>query len=154
MEITLKFERKMATELPNNLQILVMEAQKSAELAHAPYSNFKVGSSVLLSDGNFISGNNQENAAYPSGLCAERVAMFAAKSVNKDQIIEAIAIYSPSFQKGDSFAAPCGSCRQVMWEYQVLQKSPIKVLIANREGEVLEIEDIKHLLPFQFDLNG
>lgn len=154
MEITLKFEQKIATELPDELQKLVHEAQKSAELAHAPYSNFKVGSAVLLSDHTIVSGNNQENAAYPSGLCAERVALFAAKSVHQKQDVKAIAIYSPSFQKSESFASPCGSCRQVMWEYQSIQKSSITVLIANRNGEVLEIGDIKHLLPFQFDLNG
>ena len=131
---------------------LLEEAIKSREQAYAPYSHFRVGASVLLEDEIMISANNQENAAYPSGLCAERVAVFSAMANHPNKKILAIAITARSEQtKVDAPATSCGACRQVMLEYELKQSQPIRVLFYGEEGEVWEVADVKTLLPFYFD---
>lgn len=129
---------------------LVEKAQGAMQMAHAPYSNFHVGSAVRLSDGHIVTGNNQENAAYPSGLCAERVALFAARSQSREAI-ETIAIVARNHkgQLADAFA--CGACRQVMMEYASLQDSPIRVIMGHRLGDFLVLADSRLLLPFHFE---
>lgn len=126
-------------------------AESSLKDAYAVYSNYRVGAALMLSNGKVITGNNQENAAYPSGLCAERVAMFYAKSQYPGESIEAIAISA----KADTFTitdavAPCGACRQVMAEYEIQQKSPIRVVMKGETGPVLAVDSIKALLPLMF----
>lgn len=118
--------------------------------AHAPYSNFTVGSAVMMADQSIITGNNQENAAYPSGLCAERVALFAAKSQTKQAIVS-IAIVALNQNKEYADAFSCGNCRQVMMEYASQQERPVKVLMGTKNGDFVILEDARYLLPFSFD---
>ncbi len=120
---------------------LFAEAKKSSANAYAPYSKFKVGSAVLLTNGKIISGNNQENAAYPSGLCAERVALFYASSQFPKQKIKSIAITS----------VPCGACRQVILEYELRQKSAVRIIMQKGKNRILVSEAISNLLPLAFD---
>lgn len=126
-------------------------AESSLKDAYAVYSHYRVGAALILSNGKVITGNNQENAAYPSGLCAERVAMFYAKSQYPEESIKAIAISA----KADTFTitdavAPCGACRQVMAEYEIQQKSPIRVVMKGETGPVLAVDSIEALLPLMF----
>jgi len=141
------------------LSALSKEEQQLVELsreavinAYAPYSGFQVGAAVLLENGEIITGNNQENAAYPSGLCAERVAVFAASSAYPDVALKAIAITAQS----DSFlvdtpVTPCGACRQVIAEYEMKSGKDIKIILSGKKGKILIINNIKTLLPLIFD---
>ena len=131
-------------------QELVMHAVRAMDGSHSPYSNFQVGSSVELQDGTFYIGSNQENAAYPSGLCAERVALFAAKSQTK-QPIRGIAVVARNSKMDIADAFSCGNCRQVMLEYAGQQSTPIKVIMGNHDNQYVVLEDVRHLLPFSFD---
>ncbi len=115
-----------------------------------PYSEFRVGAAVLLQNGKIVSGNNQENAAYPSGLCAERTTIFFSNASFPDQKIEAIAIaayYNGRFT--NDAVTPCGACRQVLLETENRFKSPIKVLMYSNEA-VYTVNSIKDLLPLSF----
>ena len=119
---------------------LLKHAKDTTVNAYAPYSKFKVGSAVLLVNGKIISGNNQENAAYPSGLCAERVALFYTGSQFPKAKIKSIAITS----------LPCGACRQAMAEYESKQKSKIRIIMAGEKGKIFIAEGIGNLLPLVF----
>ncbi|MBV6644702.1 MAG: cytidine deaminase, partial [Cyclobacteriaceae bacterium] len=121
---------------------------EAAEMAYAPYSQFKVGAALYQGKG-LTTGSNQENAAYPSGLCAERVALFSAKS-KSDQAIEAIAVVAVNDQEKVADALPCGSCRQVLLEYADQQESPIRVIMRTASGEFIIVPDARDLLPFNF----
>ena len=139
------------SELPDVDHSLMEMAEESLKTAYAPYSHYRVGAALRLSNGKVITGNNQENAAYPSGLCAERVAMFFAKAQYPDDSIEAIAICA----KSDDFTikeavSPCGACRQVMAEYQIHQHSPIRVIMKGEKGPILVVNTVKALLPLMF----
>jgi cytidine deaminase len=138
-------------ELPAVERHLLEEARQAAEKAYAPYSNFYVGAALLNADGDIIRGNNQENAAYPSGLCAERTALFAAAAANPDLRIKMLAVTAR--RKGElhyTAANPCGACRQVMAEYEDKQKSPIRIIMEGQNGEIWVAEGIDILLPFRF----
>lgn len=148
--IQINYKKKEFSELSSADQQLVAKAQEAMKGAHAPYSRFHVGSAVLLQDDTVVTGNNQENAAYPSGLCAERVALFAAKSHSRQEI-QAIAIVAGNEQNGPADAFACGSCRQVMMEYASLQADPIRVIMGTHEGTFILLEDSKSLMPFNFD---
>ena len=130
---------------------LAGRAREAAEKAYAPYSCFKVGASVLLEDGSFFDGNNQENAAYPSGVCAERVALSFASANHPHLRIETIAIAALS---GDVLTnepvPPCGFCRQVMIETELKQASPLRVILLGKD-KVQLIENSRQLLPLYFD---
>lgn len=133
-------------------RLLLIEAEKAMQFAYSPYSGFSVGAALELANGMIITGNNQENAAYPSGLCAERVAMFAAASQYPGIPFNAIAITASS----DKFivdypVSPCGSCRQVMAEYENSRKNPIKVIMKGETGKVIIFEKSNDLLPFVFN---
>ncbi|WP_420387376.1 cytidine deaminase [Roseivirga sp.] len=138
-------------DLDPEISNLIEEAKKATQQAYAPYSMFWVGAALKLSNGLIIRGNNQENAAYPSGLCAERVACFSAKSQFPEEDIEMIAIVAKN-ATADHFklATPCGSCRQTMSEYENHQKKPIRLFLLNTDGEVYESDSIENLLPFKF----
>ncbi|HAR37601.1 MAG: cytidine deaminase [Bacteroidetes bacterium GWD2_45_23] len=129
----------------------LIEAAKSATTkAYAPYSQFRVGAAVLLENGEVIAGNNQENAAYPSGLCAERTTLFFANATFPDQKVEAIAI--AAWHNGEftrNVITPCGACRQVLLEAENRFHSPVKVLMYSEEG-IFVAEAIKDLLPLSF----
>jgi len=138
-------------ELPTEVQALIANAKEAARAAYAPYSNFLVGAAVQMADGTTVTGNNQENACYPAGLCAERVAFFAAKSQKPDTDIQKVAVVAR--RREDDFfraAAPCGSCRQVMSEYENNQKESIILYMLDEEGKVYESASIENLLPFKF----
>lgn len=131
---------------------IVKAAIESAARAYAPYSHFNVGSAVVSRKGDIITGNNQENAAYPSGLCAERVALFSAFSKCPDVQITAIAIVANRNGKSKP-AFPCGSCRQTILKYEIKQKHPIRVVMAYHKGAYLVTNSIKDLLPLGFTRN-
>lgn len=130
---------------------LMLSAGKALLGAYAPYSEFKVGTAVLLENGEIILGNNQENAAYPSGLCAERVAFFAARANHPHQRIMAVAIQASSESAPvNEPVSPCGGCRQVMAEYEHNQQSPIPMLFSGESGPIYRVESVSELLPFAF----
>ena len=138
--------------LPMEHKGLLKHAKNARKQAYAPYSNFKVGAAVLLENGEVVIGSNQENASYPSGLCAERVAVFQAGAKYPGVTIKAIAISSSLENiKTKRPAAPCGNCRQSIAEYEQKQKSAITILMMGRSGPVYLSESIADLLPLAFD---
>lgn len=139
------------SEMPESAQKLMKEAVKVRENAYAPYSAFKVGAAVLLKNGTVFIGSNQENAAYPSGLCAERVAIYQASTQFPNEIIEMIAITGSAEQPTEYPVSPCGACRQSLSEYETKQKKNIPVYFMGAHGKIIKTESIKDLLPFLFD---
>lgn len=138
-------------ELNSNDKFLCLEAVKAMANSHSPYSEFRVGVAVQLGSGRIVYGSNQENVAYPSGLCAERVALFAIGSTYpEDKIISmAITAHTDHFEIHEPVTS-CGACLQVMAEYEKKQASPIDVLFYCRNGSVIRTAGIKSLLPFAF----
>ena len=129
---------------------LINAAKHATEKSYAPYSNFKVGAALLLENGEIITGNNQENAAYPSGLCAERVATFYANSVYPNEKVVAIAIAAWSNGKyTDDVITPCGGCRQVLLETENRFNSTMRLLMYGGDA-VYVVNSIKDLLPLHF----
>lgn len=140
------------SDLPSSIQNLMNKAHEARENAYAPYSHFKVGAALQLDSGEIIIGNNQENAAYPSGLCAERVAVFHAGATRPNATIVSMAITAKSLKnKLTTPVAPCGSCRQVLAEYEVKQDAPIAIYFMGETGKVIKSNSIKDLLPLIFD---
>ncbi|MDE6715921.1 MAG: cytidine deaminase [Muribaculaceae bacterium] len=138
-------------ELSDSDRVMVEKAREAALRAYAPYSKFNVGAAVKLSNGEIVTGANQENAAFPSGTCAERSAIFYAHSQYPEAKVDAIAI--TAWQNGEYVenpCAPCGACRQAILEYETLAGKPIRVLLAGRD-EVYIINGIAALLPLCFD---
>jgi len=130
---------------------LAQAAIEATALSYAPYSNFNVGAAVMFEDGEIIKGSNQENAAYPSGLCAERTALFYASSSRPDAAMTALAIAAG--QNGvlcATPATPCGACRQVMAQYQIKSGRPMRVLLVGAE-KIWRFEKVDDLLPLIFD---
>ena len=148
-KIELSFISAHLNELSAQEQQLVANAKSAFKTAYAPYSGFLVGASVLLENGEVINGSNQENVAYPSGLCAERVALFYAGAKFSDVKINtvAISVLSKNFEVKDVIS-PCGACRQVMAEYEDKQHRPIKVILHSPTDEVLIANKVEDLLPF------
>jgi len=139
-------------ELPADIQNLMNKAIEVRKKAYAPYSKFKVGAAILLDNGEIVIGSNQENAAYPSGLCAERVAIFHAGAVYPEATILKIAITAASdINKTITPIPPCGSCRQSMAEYEIRQNSPIEIYFMGETGAIHKSASLKNLLPFMFD---
>ncbi len=137
-------------DLPVAEKELVENAMEAAKNAYAPYSAFNVGAAVLLENGEIISGNNQENAAYPSGLCAERVALFYANAKYPDTAVKAIAVVAMKEGKiVPSVVTPCGNCRQAMLETETRFKHPIKVIMGSQRGYWI-VNNAKNLLPLSF----
>lgn len=145
------FEIESMDELSENEQRLIQLSKEATKNSYAPYSRFYVGAAVLLKSGEIIQGANQENAAYPSGLCAERVALFYANSKYPDQAVLAIAIAAAN-EKGilNELIAPCGSCRQVMLETEQRYEKEIKIFLVGDE-KVFLINGVKSLLPIHFN---
>jgi cytidine deaminase len=130
---------------------LLQKAREAMENAYAPYSNFFVGAAVLLYNGETVIGNNQENAAYPSGLCAERVAIFQAGALYPGVSVKAIAITCKQQERIiDHPVTPCGACRQAMAEYENRYKRPIKVIMTGETGTIYVANSIETLLPLSF----
>ncbi len=151
-EIKIAFtEYAGAAEMEAEDRTLVEKAIEATKHSYAPYSNFNVGAALLLDNGEIITGSNQENAAYPSGLCAERTAMFYASSQYPQHAILKIAIAAT--QGGvlcGNPATPCGSCRQVMAQYQLRGGKPMQIILAGGE-KILKFEKVDDLLPLIFD---
>ncbi|QLG45977.1 cytidine deaminase [Costertonia aggregata] len=139
-------------ELSTESRELMKVAVKARHNAYAPYSNFQVGAAVLLENGKIVIGNNQENASYPSGLCAERVAIFQAGALYPSVNIKAIAITATSkHHVVENPAAPCGNCRQSIAEYEQKQNEPISIFLMGEKGEIVKCDSIADILPLAFD---
>ena len=140
-----------AKELHPDLASLFHAAQKAAKDAYAPYSEFNVGAAVLLDNNVIVPGNNQENVAFPSGICAERVALFSARASFPKARIKAIALTAETKGKTAEFPVyPCGACRQVIAEYEAQQKKPITILLSGNKGKIIVAPSSETFLPFQF----
>ncbi|MCU4156098.1 cytidine deaminase [Carboxylicivirga sp. A043] len=137
-------------ELSQQEQILLQKAEEACNKAYAPYSEFYVGAAVLLENGEIITGSNQENAAYPSGLCAERTAIFYANAQYPDSPVVSIAIIARN-KNGvlDNPVAPCGACRQVMLETELRFKKAYDILLVGHSS-IQKIKSSKDLLPLSF----
>ena len=143
---------KSADDLPLEEQELLSQAKKASKSAYAPYSHFHVGAAILLQNGEIVTGNNQENAAYPSGLCAERVALFYANAKYPDVGVKMLAVsVKADHQIISEPVSPCGSCRQVIAEYENLFQSPIRIIMSGETGKVVMSGSIADLLPFAFN---
>ena len=139
-------------ELSSEDKKLMEEAIKATQNSYSPYSKFRVGAALLMEDDSIIIGSNQENAAYPSGMCAERVAIWQAGATLPGKKVKKIAIAanSPNILV-DKPVGPCGACRQSLLEYEVKQEEPMEVLFMGEVGQVVKVESITGLLPFSFD---
>ena len=139
-------------ELQEGDRILLEKSIEARVKAYAPYSKFQVGAALELENGEIITGSNQENACYPSGLCAERVAVFYAWAKFPDVPMNtlAISVYSPNYEVLEP-AAPCGNCRQAIFEYEYKQKSPIRILMMGASGKIIECSSLADILPLGFN---
>ena len=153
-DIVLQTKIKVGTidELSSKEREVVDAARKATANSYAVYSGFKVGAAVRLSDGTIVSGTNQENAAYPSGLCAERTTLFWANSQYPDKAVEIMAIAACTEQgELERPITPCGACRQVILETEKRFKTPIRIILyASKECYIIE-DGIKTLMPLSFD---
>lgn len=149
-EIKIYYRSAEINDFDEQMQRLIEKAKQQTELSYAPYSNFSVGAAVLLEDGTVVCGNNQENIAYPSGLCAERTAMFYTNSQYPD--IKPIAM-AVAARNGKDFLenpiCPCGACRQSILETELRYKSPIKTILYGTKN-IYVINSIADMLPFAF----
>ena len=138
-------------ELPVQDQILVDRALEAMQAAYAPYSKFKVGASVRLDNDAVVTGSNQENSAYPSGLCAERVVLFHVGANYPKQAVQTLCIVAEGdLIPSEKLLSPCGACRQVMLETENRQNNKIRVIIVNQDNRALILNSVIDLLPFGF----
>lgn len=138
-------------ELPLDVQQLMESAFTARDNAYAPYSNFHVGAAILMENGEIITGSNQENACYPSGLCAERTAIYYAGAKYPKSAIKIMAISAKALNKSMTKPVPpCGACRQAIAEYEVKQKLPIVLYFMGDSGQVFKSDSIESLLPLLF----
>lgn len=146
-------ELSSANELPEEDRSLIKLAIEAKNNAYAPYSNFKVGTALRFIDDTEIIGSNQENAAYPSGLCAERVALYYANSQYPNKIITKLAIAGGPLNNITQLPiSPCGSCRQTLLESENRQKHPIELILIG-EQKIWKIKKASELSPLAFDNN-
>lgn len=139
-------------ELPLAVSNLMERAVAARKRAYAPYSKFQVGAALLLDNNEVITGNNQENASYPSGLCAERTAIYYAGSQYPNAKILKMAISAGASEKQTTKPIPpCGACRQSIAEYELKQESPIEIFFMGETGEIAKSNSLSNLLPFVFD---
>lgn len=153
-DIIIPISEVAIAELQPETQELVKEAKKIASSAYAPYSKFRVGAALRLNSGRIVTGSNQENAAYPSGLCAERTALFYAGANFPDDPVAMLAVVAIREDgKMANLAAPCGGCRQVMLEVADRFKQSFPVVLAGEEYAKI-IADCRALLPLNFDASS
>ena len=148
--ITAKIQICSYEELQQEEKNLIDCAKDACSRAYAPYSQFQVGAAVFLANGEIVTGNNQENVAFPSGLCAERTALFYTHSRYPEQAVKSLAI--AAFTQGDFIdkpVSPCGACRQVVLETEMRYRSPVKIFLYGKT-EIYIIESINDLLPLAF----
>ncbi len=155
LEITIPYTSLSIEELTEDDAALVECARAMCGSSYAPYSHFRVGAAVRLEDGSVVSGCNQENAAYPSGICAERCTMFYANAShpNVAPVSIAIAARDESGEFTKQPITPCGACRQVLIETQNRYGKPLRVILFGLEQTIV-IPSVSLLLPFQFDANA
>ena len=151
-QINIKYhEYSSLAELEPADRTLAEEAIKAMQGAYAPYSHFHVGAAVRLTGGVIVHGANQENAAFPSGLCAERTAMFSASANHPEKDMESIAIAGGVHGRlAKSPATPCGACRQVMAQYQTKAGKPMSVIMVG-DGIIWKFDRVDDILPLIFD---
>ena len=141
-------------ELNDTDRALLDDAIEATRRSYAPYSHFSVGAAALLANGVVVTGTNQENAAYPSGLCAERTTLFYANSQYPDQAVVTLAIAARTEKDFiDTPIPPCGACRQVILETEKRYKQPIRILLYGMKC-IYEVQSIGHLLPLSFDASA
>jgi cytidine deaminase len=137
---------------PEDVRNLMHHAIKARLNAYAPYSKFNVGAAILLDNGEIVTGSNQENASYPSGLCAERTAIYYAGAQYPDSKMMSMAITASSQNNPtNSPIPPCGACRQAISEYEVKQEAPIEIYFMGETGKVAKSNSLANLLPLVFD---
>lgn len=138
-------------ELPEDVVYLIDRAKDAATRAYAAYSHFQVGAAILMNNGEIVTGNNQENAVYPCGLCAERTAAFSASARFPEVPFNKIAITAINpISTLKEPVSPCGSCRQVLFEYEQKFGQPIEVILSGQEGPVYHFKCVADLLPYTF----
>jgi cytidine deaminase len=142
---------KSFDDLDQESKYLAHKAKDAANHAHAPYSKFTVGAALILEDGSVVTGANYENAAYPSSMCAERVALYASSAQHQNKRIMKIVVVAKR-KSGKELvpAPPCGSCRQVMLEFESNQKKPIEVVMQSDKNIWIKAPSAASLLPFTF----
>lgn len=139
-------------DLPDSDKELMLKAIEIRKTAYAPYSNFEVGAALLLENGEVVLGNNQENAAYPSGLCAERVAIFTAGcNFPGVKFVKMCITANSRIKEVNEPIPPCGACRQSISEYEIKQDSPIEIYFMGATGKIYRSHSLKNLLPLMFD---
>lgn len=139
-------------ELSDDVKSLMEKAMDARLKAYAPYSNFLVGAAILMDNGEIFTGSNQENASYPSGLCAERTAIFyAGAQYPTGKIVRMAIIAGSKLNKTTSPIPPCGACRQSIAEYEVKQDAPIEIYFMGETGKVVKSSSLANLLPLMFD---
>jgi cytidine deaminase len=151
-EFTVRYERYGSLdELEPTDRNLCMRSAEALSSSYSPYSKFRVGTAILLEDGEIVLGSNQENVAYPSGLCAERVALYSIGARKPGAVIKTMAItaHTDAFVI-DKPVTSCGGCLQVMAEFEQRQRSEIEVLFYCINGEILKVKGVQSLLPFAF----
>lgn len=137
-------------ELKSRELELVLKAKQARVTSHSPYSNYTVGASLLMANGEIVIGSNQENAAYPSGLCAERTTMFAAGALYPGVDFEVLAVAIPD--DADHLPSPCGACLQVIAEYQFKQEDRLKILLIHPSEDLVYVANgLEQMLPFTFN---
>lgn len=149
--LTISYKECLVSELSQSWQDLVSEAKIATVQSYAPYSHFAVGAAALMADMKMVRGCNQENCAYPSGLCAERSALFSAGAQYGSASVQALAVVAHDANGIWCEASPCGACRQVMWEVEQRQRQPMAVLVLLDENHVRVFSNVGSLLPFGFD---
>lgn len=149
-KLSITYREYESGNLPEEYKVLIDSALKAAEKAYAPYSHFKVGVAARLKNGQMVYGSNQENAAYPSGLCAERVAMFYIQSEFPGMPVDTLvltAVYNN--EQTEEPVYPCGACRQVILEHEQSLGSKVKILFAGKK-RVVEVSSASDIMPFFF----
>ncbi|HPD96198.1 MAG: cytidine deaminase [Bacteroidales bacterium] len=146
------FRYSDTNEMKVDEQKLIKKAIEAIDSSYSPYSHFQVGAAILLENGEVVTGSNQENGAYPSGLCAERVALFYAGAKYPKVPIVSMAIAARNNGSlVEEPISPCGACRQVMQEYRDVQKKPFSLMMVGTSN-IIKVDDVLHLLPFNFSL--
>lgn len=139
-------------DIPADAQQLMQKASIARDNAYAPYSKFHVGAAILLDNKEVVTGSNQENASYPSGLCAERTAIYyAGAKYPKAKILKMAIIAGSTKTITTKPIPPCGACRQAIAEYEIKQESPIEIYFMGETGQVLKSNSLANLLPLLFD---
>ncbi len=139
-------------DIPSDVQQLMQNASEARNNAYAPYSKFHVGTAILLDNDEVVTGSNQENASYPSGLCAERTAIYySGAKYPKAKILKMAIIAGSTKNITSKPIPPCGACRQAIAEYEVKQESPIEIYFMGETGKVVKSNSLANLLPLLFD---